>query len=528
MSARKSFAGALAAVVAGSALVMTASPASAAYTPDPDDPGFTPVAADLIGAGSDTTQHAMKLIADVWNADASHGFKIASYAATSGGTIPLPGSPEITRPNGSGAGKGTLYNPSNPQIDFARSSDKLSATESNAGLKAIPFALDTVVTAVSNQTPSNAPATLSAAQLVSIYKCESTTWNQVGGASGATIKPYAPQSGSGTAKFFKTTLVAANGGTDFNYGVCVTQDDTVQEHDDTLIKGNANAIVPISKGRAELKGGTVRVVGGFAEKRALYNVVRSAQATDASLQAVFGENGFVCSAAAAALIKQAGFEQLATPAHSGACGTLVDSTSNFTVNQTVATTTGVSATSTTNAVKVVAKVSGSTAPSGSVSFYEGATLVQGAVPLVSGQATLSKSGVPAGAHTYRAVYVPNDSIFLGSEGTTTVTVSDAVAKAKPAISESFPAKVKLKKKAKAATVKGVVTVKGASGKVTVKKGKKTLKSATLKNGKASVKLAKLSKGTHKLTIAYAGDATHLAGKKTFTIKVVKAKAKAKK
>ena len=293
MSARKSFAGALAAVVAGSALVMTASPASAAYTPDPDDPGFTPVAADLIGAGSDTTQHAMKLIADVWNADASHGFKIASYAATSGGTIPLPGSPEITRPNGSGAGKGTLYNPSNPQIDFARSSDKLSAAESNAGLKAIPFALDTVVTAVSNQTPSNAPATLSAAQLVSIYKCESTTWSQVGGASGATIKPYAPQSGSGTAKFFKTTLVAANGGTDFNYGVCVTQDDTVQEHDDTLIKGNANAIVPISKGRAELKGGTVRVVGGFAEKRALYNVVRSAQATDASLQAVFGENGFV-------------------------------------------------------------------------------------------------------------------------------------------------------------------------------------------------------------------------------------------
>lgn len=38
MSARKSFAGALAAVVAGSALVMTASPASAAYTPTPTTP----------------------------------------------------------------------------------------------------------------------------------------------------------------------------------------------------------------------------------------------------------------------------------------------------------------------------------------------------------------------------------------------------------------------------------------------------------------------------------------------------------
>jgi Big-like domain-containing protein len=531
MSARKSLVGCLAAVVAGSALVMTAGPASAVYRPDPDDTTFTPVAADLIGVGSDTTQHALKLVADAWNADPSHTFKIATFAATENGaaaagdaTINLP-SGSTARPNGSGSGKARLFGAGNvADVDFARSSDALkTGGEIEAGLKAFPFALDTVVIAASNATATNAPASLTAAQLVDIYECKPSadTWAEVGGTSGSTIKPQAPQSGSGTAKFFKAQLDAAKGSA-VTYGGCVNQ--TVQEHDDSTVKNDADAIVPISKGRAELKGGTVKILGGFAAKRALYNVVRGDRVTDPSVQAVFGENGFICSAAANALIKSAGFEQLATPAHSGACGSPVESTSNFTLNATVATATAVTATSpAAKSVKVVAKVTGSTAPTGAVSFYEGATLVKAAVPLVSGQATLDKADVAPGAHTYRAVFTPNDSIFLGSEGSGAVTVSDVVAKAAPAISEAFPAKVKLAKKAKKATVKGTVTVKGATGKVTILKGKKSIASGTLKAGKAKVSLKNLTPGTYKLTISYAGDATHLAGTKKFTVKVVKAK-----
>lgn len=527
MSARKLLAVSLAAAVAGSALVMAAGPASAVYRTDPDDPsGFTVAAADLVGVGSDTTQHAMHLIANAWNADTAKTFKIASYAATEGGaaqagdaTIPVPGGAEIPRPNGSTAGKSRLYSPNTAGIDFARSSDALGTPESDAGLKAFPFALDTVVMAVSNSTASHAPANITVAQLVDIYECKTTAdnWSELGGTAGV-IVPQVPQSSSGTAKFFKKQLDTAKGST-VSYGGCVVQ--TVQEHDDSTVKSNPDAIVPISKGRAELKGGTVRVETGFAAQRALYNVVRGTEVTSPSVQAVFGENGFVCSAAANSLIKAAGFEQLATPAHSGACGTAVSTTSNFTLNQTVTTATAVAATSpAANSAKVVAQVTGSTAPSGTVSFFEGTTALRANVPLVSGQATLNLSGVAAGAHTYRAVYTPSDAVFLGSEGTSTVTVAAAVAKAKPAIAESFPAKVKLKK-AKSVSVKGVVTVKGATGKVTVKKGKKTLKAAKLKAGKASVKLPKLKKGTYKLTIAYAGDAKHLAGTKTFTIKVVK-------
>src|SRR5689334_11038710 len=120
MFVRKTLAGAIAAALAGSAIALSAGSASAAT--DPDDPSFTPVAGDLIGVGSDTSQHAVHLFAEAWNADPrTQGVaKIASFAATGGGTITLP-SGDITRPNGSGAGKGLLYGAANnTDIDFAR------------------------------------------------------------------------------------------------------------------------------------------------------------------------------------------------------------------------------------------------------------------------------------------------------------------------------------------------------------------------------------------------------------------------
>ena len=60
----------LVAVATSSAIALTAGPASAALTTDPDDTtGFTPGTTDIIGVGSDTSQHALKLLADAYNAD---------------------------------------------------------------------------------------------------------------------------------------------------------------------------------------------------------------------------------------------------------------------------------------------------------------------------------------------------------------------------------------------------------------------------------------------------------------------------
>ncbi|MFC7494555.1 MULTISPECIES: Ig-like domain repeat protein [unclassified Nocardioides] len=520
MFVRRTLAGAVAAALAGSAIALSAGPASAAV--DPDDTTFAPTTADLIGVGSDTSQHAMKVFADAWNARTpAPAFRIATYAATGGGTIALPNNAAFPRPNGSGNGKAKLYGAdNNTDIDFARSSAENSPAETAAGLQAFPFALDTLVMAVSNSVPSHAPASLTPQQILGIYEGTITDWSQVGGAAG-TIKPKIPQTGSGTRSFFTSQLNAIKGGT---ANIDFTKVSEVQEHDDATIKGDADAIAPFSKGRAGLLGTTLRLEGGWSADRALYNVVRGTDLNNAAVQAAFGTAGALCATASRDMISAAGFEQLATPANGGVCGQATQGkVTNFKTNVQVATASKLVATSpAAKSSRLVASVSGKTAPQGTFDFYEGATKVASGVPLVSSTATANLSNVAAGAHTYRAVFVPAAG-YDPSEATASVTVSDVAAKAKVKIAESFPAKLALKKKAKVATAKGVVSIKGATGKVTVSKGKKKLDSAKLKKGKAAFTLKKMKPGKHKLTIRYAGDATHLAGTKTFTIKVVKAK-----
>lgn len=509
MLVRKSLAAVITAALAGSAVVLSAGTASAA---EADDPTFTPVAGDLIGVGSDTIQTTLHLLAERgWNAQTpAPAYKIASFAALGGGNITLP-SGTIPRPNGSGAGKALLYGAgNNVDIDFARSSSGPSTKEVQAGLQSIPFALDTLVMAVSHSTPTHAPDTLTPAQIVSIYKGEVTNWSQVGGQAGV-IAPKIPQPGSGTRGFFTDQLKAMNGGVAVDFGASVAE---VQEHDDAPIKNDPNAIAPFSKGRAGLLGTTLQLEKGWSADRALYTVVRGADLARADIQSVFGEDGFVCSTDARALIEESGFQQLATAAHGGVCGSPTQTaTTNFTINQQVTTTTALRASSAkAKTATLVATVSGSTPPSGSVDFFEGDTQVANDVPMVSGAASTTLTGVAAGSHTYRAVFQPAEgSIFEASEGTATVRV-----KTSATVSETFPASVAAGAKAKG-TVKVVADGATATGTVKIKLGNKTLKSATLKGGKATFTL-KLAKGKNKLKAVYGGNANVAGATKVFTIK----------
>ncbi len=508
MFVRKTLAGALAATLTASVVALTAGAASAAV--DPDDTTFAPTTADLIGVGSDTSQHAIKLFADAWNASGRAPVKLATFAATGGGEIALP-TKAITRPNGSGAGKALLYGAgNNTDVDFARSSSAQSAAETQAGLQSFPFALDTLMMAVSNNVPSHAPAALTAAQIVGIYKGEITNWTQVGGTAG-TIAPKIPQAGSGTRSFFTSQLKAMNGGVDVTLAKSVAE---VQEHDDTAIKGDADAIAPFSKGRAGLLGTTLRLETGWSADRALYNVVRGTDLGNALIQGAFGESGALCSTEVRPLIEKAGFQQLATPANGGVCGQATQSaTTNFAVNKQVVTATDLEATSPkAKTASLVATVTAATSPSGTVDFFEGETQIANDVPLVSGAASYTATGVSAGEHTYRAVFTPaQGSPFESSEGTATVSV-----KTSATISESFPASV-----AAGAKAKGAVTVVGdgatATGTVKIMLGSKTLKTATLKGGKANFTL-KLAKGKNKLKAVYSGNASVAGASKSFTIK----------
>ena len=198
-------------------------------------------------------------------------------------------------------------------------------------------------------------------------------------------------------------------------------------------------------------------------------MVRGSDVGNANVLAAFGSSGYFCSAAAKPLIEQAGFKQLFPPTKGGVCGQPTQAaTSNFTVAD-VPTTTSVAVTSASaSSARIVATVTGSTAPSGTVAFYEGATLLQSGVPLVSGAATRIQPAAP-GAHTYRAVFTPAaNTAFLTSEGTGTGTVQ----KANATITETFAKKVEKGKKAKGTVT---VTLTGAtakaSGQITVKEGK---------------------------------------------------------
>ena len=171
-----------------------------------------------------------------------------------------------------------------------------------------------------------------------------------------------------------------------------------------------------------------------------------------------------------------------------------------------------------SSAKITAAVTGSTAPSGTVAFYEGANLLQSGVPLTSGQAVRVQSTTP-GAHTYRAVFTPAaNTPFTSSEGTGTGTVQ----KATSSISAAFPKTVKFGKKAKGTVT---VTLTGSSSKaagtVTIKDGTKVVGTGTLSNGKVTITLKKkLKPGKHKLTVSWAGDANASGSQTTVKIKAL--------
>lgn len=327
------------ALLTGIALVVSAQSASA---------DFTPSTKDVVGVGSDTTETVVNLVADGarvgpvlypgYNGGADA--RLVSFNATN----PVTGLPNdsivlkvgttvITRPNGSGAGKNLLHGATNNvSVNFARSSSSLSAAEVTDGLWQFPYAKDSLQMAVSASAtaPTNAPATLSAAQILGIYNGTFTTWNQVGGTSTAAIVPLIPQSGSGTRSFFTTELKRMNGGVDVVLAPTVQP---MQEHDPALIKDNPNAIGPFSTARASFETATIKLAGGYAAERAVYNVVRGADLAKPFVGSIFGPAGYICSTSGKRFIEAAGFKQLASQANGGVCGVPTQSaTTNLTLS----------------------------------------------------------------------------------------------------------------------------------------------------------------------------------------------------
>jgi ABC-type phosphate transport system substrate-binding protein len=277
-----------------------------------------PTATDVVGVGSDIVQNTMDFISD-GDTHGNGGYntignknRLISFDATAdangrnaftdpslGGAVVLnptitlrAGTSPVQRPNGGSAGLTALINDgtggvSADRISFARSPNLPTAAQqtqaqANLGtpLHTVEFAKDQQV--IATATTTNAPATLSAQELVGIYNGTYTHWNQLPGNPGGStdaIIPLIPQPGAGVRNIFLNALKAANGGTSVTLAGGVRN---VQQNDPTTITGlsaaeKPDAIVPFPVGRYTLLSS-----GYFRDPSSPYNVTSPPTALSAS------------------------------------------------------------------------------------------------------------------------------------------------------------------------------------------------------------------------------------------------------
>ena len=358
---------------------------------------------------------------------------------------------------------------------------------------------------------SNAPAALTEAQIVDIYEGTSPTGAR-SAAPPASSSPLIPQAGSGTRSFFTAQLKRMNGGVDRRrwHARCTK----VQEHDDAPIKDDPNAIAPFSVGRAGLLGTAPHRDRLHRCPRALQRRPRGRRRLGAGRQAMFGPTASSARPARPSLIQDAGFEQLALAGQGGVCG--------------VATTTATPASRPADRQghhddhrrrhhrqrrRPRADRHRRRRRHAQAAGRRGLLRRRHPGPrasLTGGKATVNLTGLAAGAHKVKAIFTPTGAAFTARAS---AEVDVTVLAAAPVQGRRRPSSSRRSRRRspRARVVKGKVKVKesatgAATGKVVIKRGKKTVGKGTVKNGKVVIKLTKpLKKGKNKLIATYAGD-----------------------
>jgi ABC-type phosphate transport system substrate-binding protein len=287
------------------AIGATMSPASA-------DPTGAPTLRALPGVGSDTTFNVMNGLSEVVQIG---GVKqIASYDPIPASSLISPTSAancqNLTRPNGSSAGRSALLNSLTPGnaifgcYAWGRSSSLNIAAvpAATGGLTYVPFGVDAFTYAVAKD--SDIPRDLDLDTVKSIYRCE------VPG-----LLPYIPQSGSGTRQYWlqQMGITEAQVTSTFTCIKDVKSGNIVQEHDGRVLTAK-NEIVPFSIANFVAQGAGVQAdLRGIADlgnmdgksplvasdtvtlKRSVYNMVPTSKLGTAPWSTVFvGSNSLIC------------------------------------------------------------------------------------------------------------------------------------------------------------------------------------------------------------------------------------------
>jgi len=213
-----------------------------------------------VGVGSDTIQNVLDQFSADYNATltGSTATRLYSWDATNPNTGAIgdtiaekSGCSSIARPDGSSAGitqLATFQKTGDGNFfcsSFARSSRARGSSDpafAPGGIAFVDLAGDAVTW--SAQATTNAPATLTTAQLAAIYNCTDTNWSQVGGKN-APIHAFIPQSGSGTRSFFLGAIGIATPGS------CVSDDGGTLEENEGVnpVLKDPDAIFPYSIGK---------------------------------------------------------------------------------------------------------------------------------------------------------------------------------------------------------------------------------------------------------------------------------------
>ena len=170
-------------------------------------------------------------------------------------------------------------------------------------------------------------------------------------------------------------------------------------------------------------------------------------------------------------------------------------------------------------VTLVATVTGAGTPTGTVSFFDGATAVGTAPVDGAGQATMTASGLPVGADSITADYSGDSNFMSATSAPASVTVARAATQIVLMPQPVLANKNKLVSIGLDATVKPVAPGGGIPmGTVTFlvkqKKKMKTLGTVTLVGGEATLTL-KAGRVLHKaITLVYSGDADETASTAT--------------
>ena len=610
MSVRKMSVKLGAAAVAVSGLTFAAlAPAGAATTEDPfylqSNSGFadgTDLAANsIIGAGSDTIQFVDGALAQAYNkanptaapfaslsACYEPGTKDLSGATVAGSTIQFSceyptgaaypftvGGKSILTTSGagtSGDGANLLDNGgvTNTAIAFARTSGPKEVGK----LGIYPFALDQVVAVVSNNVKSNAPATITRAELYGIYAGIYTNWDQLGGKN-APIHAYYPNNvNSGTLAAFYGALdletsqgsaaginvITPSAGTPaakshFVSNVAVNDSSLVAsgeagkpivEHDPAAIENDPDAVAPFSYSRIIMDEKTagdpstapIKALKGWVLDRAVFNELRDYNLTDKSaLQGVpsdwvandpqadsdsivntlFGPDGYLCGADAAKIMEQWGFYQL----NKGTCGVELTSGSGNPPSlgavgaPSVSTTTATVSGSKVNVTVASGDTSNTATPSGKVAVtFVGFDTVAGAkkaAPAV----TATLSGGKATVNVPAKVLAGQYQAAVAYEGNSSFQASWSDAENGSVTPQTVTVKAgKLTATTKKAGKNEVVSVSypHAAGKATVSVGKKVLGHASITaSGTVKFAASKVKKG-QKLTVKVGGKTVKVAAK----------------